>query len=171
MYIGIDPGLKGGISVYLKNENDSEENFYCYEMPITKENQLDINKIIEILKPLSDKGTCFIEKSQAMPGQGVVSMFNYGKNYGILIGLLSAYNIQIVEVSPVSWKKHFYLIKKDKTESVKLADSLNNKEKWKTERGRLLDGKAESFLILKYGMDKKLEKKERKIKRKNQLKK
>lgn len=145
--LGIDPGLKGGISVYKDN------NYFCYEMPvkkIKKDTVLDIKKVIDILKDCSG-GKCFLERSQAMPKQGVVSMFNYGKGYGILLGILHSFNIEVQEVTPQIWKKHFSLIKKEKIDSVSLAEIKNPKEEFRTKRGRILDGKAESFLILEWG--------------------
>lgn len=46
-----------------------------------------------------------IEKAQAMPQQGVCSMFSYGKVYGEILGVIKALRIPYFLVSPQTWKK------------------------------------------------------------------
>jgi crossover junction endodeoxyribonuclease RuvC len=48
---------------------------------------------------------CVIEAASARPGQGVSSMFNFGRSYGIAIGVLSALGVPFTEVAAVSWKR------------------------------------------------------------------
>ena len=49
-----------------------------------------------------------------MPGQGVTSMFNFGRSLGCIEGVISAYQINTQWVTPQAWKKHFGLLKKPK---------------------------------------------------------
>lgn len=49
----------------------------------------------------------YLEQVSAMPGQGVCSMFTFGKNYGRLEGILAAKRIGIVNVTPQKWMKHY----------------------------------------------------------------
>jgi crossover junction endodeoxyribonuclease RuvC len=100
--IGIDPGFKGGISVF---ENDKLKEVIV--MPIKEENdkrKIDATKISEFfLKHRPEKA--IIEQVHAMPGQGVVSMFSFGENYGKVLGVLEALFIPYEIVSPMKWKK------------------------------------------------------------------
>lgn len=154
MFIGIDPGLKGGISII-----DSETNnlFISKEMPLNEDNK-SIN-CKEIFQELCfywhrQQGDvicfCVIEQLQTMPGQNVKATSSSAVNYGKLLAILELLEIPYQEVHPLKWKKAFQLVKKSKYESTAVAKSLFPKEHFMTERGRLMDGKAESLLMAEY---------------------
>jgi crossover junction endodeoxyribonuclease RuvC len=93
-----------------------------------------------------------VEKVGARPGQGTVSMFNFGKSAGYIEGVLSALGIPYQLVPPNKWKNEFSLIGKDKQASIvtcrKLFPELDLK---RTERCRTdSDGKAEATLLAEY---------------------
>jgi crossover junction endodeoxyribonuclease RuvC len=95
-----------------------------------------------------------VEKVGAMPGQGVTSMFHFGKSAGYIEGVLTALGIPYQLVPPVKWKRAFSLVGKDKKASIetcrKLFPELDLK---RTERCRTdSDGKAESALLACYAM-------------------
>jgi len=46
-----------------------------------------------------------VEKVSAMPGQGVTSMFSFGRSLGIIEGIIAAYNIPVTYVTPGVWTK------------------------------------------------------------------
>ena len=46
-----------------------------------------------------------VEKVSAMPGQGVTSMFSFGRTLGIIEGIIAAYNIPVTYVTPGVWTK------------------------------------------------------------------
>lgn len=103
-FIGIDPGKTGGVTVlggYLP---------LIYPMPSTEQ------EIMKLLKSWSQESKCIIEAVHAFPGQGVTSMFTFGKNYGFLRGCLVTLSIPFIEVTPQKWMNYFGL-KKSKTES------------------------------------------------------
>ena len=150
IWIGIDPGAKGGYAiidesriVYSTNARAfpwDDEMFVC-EMRGIK-NLANGAKIVAA-----------VEKVGARPGQGTVSMFNFGKSAGYIEGVLSALGIPYQLVSPATWKKEFSLIGKDKQASIitcrKLFPELDLK---RTEHCRTdSDGKAESLLIAEWG--------------------
>ena len=58
-----------------------------------------------------------IEQVSAMPGQGVTSMFNFGKSFGVLKGICSAMQLSMYFVRPAKWKKYYGLIKTEKDAS------------------------------------------------------
>jgi crossover junction endodeoxyribonuclease RuvC len=47
----------------------------------------------------------FVEQVGAMSGQGVSSVFAFGKSYGITIGVLATLGVPMTFVSPQVWKK------------------------------------------------------------------
>lgn len=138
IYIGIDPGLKGGIAL-IRDESATA-------VPFTK----DLLK--EVCRSLKEPAVCFLEKVGAMPGQGVTSMFNFGTTYGYIMGVLEAFDIPYQLISPQKWKKHFSL-DKDKTKSVETAKRLfPTVSLLPTERcHKENDGMAEALLIALYG--------------------
>ena len=58
-----------------------------------------------------------VEQVNAMPGQGVTSMFNFGQTFGAIKGICAALNLPIFFVRPSKWKKHFELINSSKDAS------------------------------------------------------
>jgi hypothetical protein len=166
LYIGADPGETGAV-VGLR-EDGSPVFFFSY--PLDERDRIKRREFKALIKTglAIDENIrhaiCCLEKSQAMPGQGGVSMFNYGVNYGILLSILELSKIDVVEITPQKWKKEFDLIRKGvpkkelKENSVLKAIELfpnhiehfrrpnkRDKDKW-----ILLDGRAEATLIAEY---------------------
>jgi len=108
-YIGIDVGIRGGITIIENGKID----VFC--MPIMqkivnkkKKNIYDLKKIVEILKPYSNKNVlCLVEIQSVRPGEGGVSAQSNGKGWGQLLGVTTALGFNVVEVSSQRWKKHF----------------------------------------------------------------
>ena len=118
--IGIDPGLTGAIAI-LKNKKV----LGLFEMPIMAEGkknkrQLNSAQLVNILKEntVHDEDIAVVvEQVNAMPGQGVTSMFNFGQTFGAIKGVCAALELPIFFVRPSKWKKHFELINSSKDAS------------------------------------------------------
>ena len=118
--IGIDPGITGAISI-LENSKVIE----VHETPTMidgKKNKRQVNgaQITNIIKKWLNKDKeviVVVEHVNAMPGQGVTSMFNFGQSFGVIKGICSALSLPIYFVRPTKWKKHFNLIKTNKDAS------------------------------------------------------
>ena len=87
-----------------------------------KKNKKQVNgaQVANIIKERLEKDKQIIvvvEHVNAMPGQGVTSMFNFGQSFGVIKGVCSALSIPIYFVRPTKWKKHFNLIKTNKDAS------------------------------------------------------
>jgi len=146
MIIGVDPGLRGGITLISGLHAN-----YCYEMPVD-EDGISACALFDIVETYGDKElVAYVEHAQAMPKQGVVSVFNYGVGFGKMLAALEISGVKIVLVRPAVWKKALKL-PKEKLAAVEMAERLHPIGVFRTERGRLLDGKAEAFLIAHYGM-------------------
>ena len=105
VYIGIDPGKNGGIGAIYSNGES-----YAVKCPET------VQDMVEELSDIKNvhKAKLAIEKAHAFPGQGVTSMFTFGKGYGQWLGIIAAMGISYVEISPFKWQKHYGNFPKDK---------------------------------------------------------
>ena len=118
--IGIDPGVSGAISIL-----EDKKVLKVFDMPTMidgKKNKRQVNgsQVTNIIKEnlYNNKETIVVvEHVNAMPGQGVTSMFNFGQSFGVLKGICAALKLPIYFVRPVKWKKYFNLIKTNKDAS------------------------------------------------------
>ena len=118
--IGIDPGLSGAIAIL---ENNKVLNIF--DMPVMSEGkknkrQLNSAQLVSLLKDNMEHNeeiVVVVEQVNAMPGQGVTSMFNFGQTFGAIKGVCAALELPIFFVRPSKWKKHFELINSSKDAS------------------------------------------------------
>ena len=118
--IGIDPGINGAISI-VENKKIIE----VHDTPTMidgKKNKRQINgaQVTNIIKEILNDGkevVVVVEHVNAMPGQGVTSMFNFGQSFGVIKGICAALSVPFYFVRPSKWKKHFNLIKTNKDAS------------------------------------------------------
>jgi len=150
---GIDPGVSGAICVLNKRKIVE-----VYEMPTMidgKKNKRQVNgaEVTNIfLKELSyekKEAKVVVEQVNAMPGQGVTSMFNFGQSFGVIKGVCAALRLPVYFVRPVKWKKYFNLIKTNKdasrTKVIEIFPNISSKISRKKD-----SNKADSILIAKY---------------------
>lgn len=160
--IGIDPGIFGAIAV-IQNKEVLE----IHDFPILttlkttktksgkqkKKNELDIEEFFimyrNILKTWRPT-LVVIEQVSARPGQGVSSMFSFGRTVGITEAIIRTVGgTHVKYVQPQKWKKHHNLIKKGKDASVALC-RLHYPEMTSTFM-KSKDGRADAVLIAEYG--------------------
>ena len=131
--IGIDPGLNGAIVIMENNKVLS-----VFDMPVMSEGkknkrQLNSAQLVRIIKEntlANDDINVVVEQVNAMPGQGVTSMFNFGQTFGAIKGVCAALELPIFFVRPAKWKKHFELINASKdssrTKVIEMYPTLSN---------------------------------------------
>lgn len=142
IYIGVDPGQKGGYAWIMDGvvrARPWDDLFFAQEM----------RRLVNVK---GESLVAAVEKVGAMPGQGVTSMFHFGRSAGYVEGVLAALRIPYQLIPPAKWKKEFSLIGKDKQASIitcrKLFPELNLR---RTDRCRTdSDGMAEAALIAEY---------------------
>ncbi len=108
--MGIDPGVTGGIAIIHKNGVMNVYRIPVKSVVVNKKDKkvYDLVEIVKILKPFRGKKVLFVqEKVSSHPGEGSVSAFNFGKSSGSTIGVASALEFEVVEISSMKWKKHF----------------------------------------------------------------
>lgn len=135
VFVGIDPGKNGAMAIIGNGMTE-----------VIPFNEKDYERCLLIWA--HEMGGCVVERVNAMPGQGVSSMFSFGQNYGFIQGLLTAYKIPFELVTPRVWKKEFG-VTSDKNTSIAVAKrlfpdvSLKRTERCKKDD----DGCAEALLL------------------------
>lgn len=142
--IGIDPGKSGALAIIYADENNQP--FRIKVIPFEECAYRDA-----LANCVDSRVVCCVEKVGAMPGQGVVSMFNFGHNLGLIEGLLQANKIPYQLVPPQTWKKDFSL-SGDKQSSIDVCKKLfPHVNLLATPRSRKEnDGMAEALLMAEY---------------------
>tara|TARA_B100000780_G_C20812829_1_gene322952 strand:- start:68 stop:556 length:489 start_codon:yes stop_codon:yes gene_type:complete len=150
--IGIDPGLSGGIAIL--EDKKIKELFDMPVMPDGKKNKRQLNSALLVklikdnIKDLEDT-VMIVEQVNAMPGQGVTSMFNFGQTFGAIKGICAALGLPIFFVRPAKWKKHFELINSSKdasrTKAIEMYPSISEQLSKKKDVN-----KSDALLIARY---------------------
>lgn len=154
LFIGIDPGLSGGIAV-LPGSTGVEPR--AWVMPVNgkevaiRQVQCDLRHYAGLC--LSSEILCCMEWAQAMPKQGGCSMFNYGMGFGMLRATLTALFIPHLLVRPRKWKDAVLVgTNKDKDAAIQICHrllpdiSLRRTPQCKTDN----DGMADAICLALY---------------------
>lgn len=121
LYIGVDPGKRGGIAVY----NPSGTGIAYIGYPFTTEGEMaDI--ITDLAVSASFTGDTLhacLEWVNAMPSGGVkmgaTSAFSFGRSFGFYHGLLLGARIGYTQVRPQLWQKSLGLKGRSSSDSAK----------------------------------------------------
>ena len=156
--LGIDPGLSGAIAILEKKKV-----LNLFDMPVMAEGkknkkQLNSAQLVNIIRENSigdEEIAVVVEQVNAMPGQGVTSMFNFGQTFGAIKGICAALNLPIFFVRPSKWKKYFELINSSKdssrTKVIEMYPSLSSQLAKKKDVN-----KSDAILIARYYYDTRL---------------
>ena len=153
--IGIDPGLSGAIAII-----ENKRVLGIFDMPVMAEGkknkrQLNSAQLVNIIRENTNNNEeiiVVVEQVNAMPGQGVTSMFNFGQTFGAIKGVCAALELPIYFVRPTKWKKHFELINSSKdasrTKVIEMYPSLSSQLSKKKDVN-----KSDAILIARYYSD------------------
>lgn len=144
--LGIDPGVSGAVAFYFPAASGR---ISVDDVPVAG-GEISTPHLASMIKRYAPS-LAIVEKVNAFPGQGVCSVFNFGKSYGQVLGVLGSLNIPTHLVSPQKWKKHFSLTS-DKDQSRALAIRLFPAcaDHFKLKKH---DGRAEAALLAVYGSE------------------
>lgn len=98
IYLGIDPGAKGGAVAINVGESGNAYLIECHKW------SEDLSENVEFLRE-RDVARCVIEKVGAMPGQGVTSMFSFGRNFGQWEATIISVAMRHQYAAPQTWMK------------------------------------------------------------------
>ena len=108
IYIGIDPGLNGAIA-FLDTEKGhlSVVDMPTFEVKRNNKAKREVNAagLAHILAAAQKVQGIILERVGAMPGQGVTSVFSFGRSVGLVEGVLAAYLLPVSIVTPQAWQK------------------------------------------------------------------
>ena len=122
-----------------------------------KKNKRQVNgaQVTNIIRERLNDGkeiVVVVEHGNAMPGQGVTSMFNFGQSFGVIKGVCSALSLPIYFIRLTKWKKHFNLINTNKdasrTKVIEIYPEISSKLSRKKD-----SNKADAILIARYFND------------------
>lgn len=154
--VGVDPGREGSLCTLTVLENGEQD--YSFELMPFIGAELDYERLCHIFSSLQD-AHFFIEHSQAMPKNGAVAMFNYGKQFGTLLALAHAFKITYTLVRPTTWTKilhegisHVTYPKPKQRSLIATRRLFPHLDLKKSERCKFPhEGKMDALLIAEYG--------------------
>jgi len=151
--LGIDPGISGAWAIINVNPNTRPVGVEVQDLPTVprgaKGNKLSGTVLHQTLAA-KVWDIAVIEHAQAMPGQGVVSLFEYGRTFGMLEGIINSFYLPLHYVKPRLWKKAAGLIGLDK--DMARAKALDMFPEMIAHLRRKKDhNRAEAMLIAYYG--------------------
>jgi crossover junction endodeoxyribonuclease RuvC len=147
--IGIDPGLTGAIAAL----DDASQLILCADLPVIRSGKLawiDSNEFTSLLMQCRDgrPAQIMLERSQAMPGQGVSSSFCTGVVMGSILAACQRVAIPLHIVTAAVWKRSMGL-GSDKSASLDKARLLFPT----ADLDRVKDhNRAEALLLAYYGL-------------------
>jgi crossover junction endodeoxyribonuclease RuvC len=104
--LGIDVGLNGAIALVVDGELIS-----VVDMPTVTldrngkaKRQVSVPELVQIVKDF-DPTDAYVEKVFAMAGQGVTSVFSFGRSLGVVEGVLTTMKIKTTLMTPQTWQK------------------------------------------------------------------
>lgn len=99
--IGVDPGNTGGLC------HLSDTALQVWDMPVVdgSVNPHGLASIIYDLTMQVSVSVVVVEAVHSMPGQGVASTFKFGTGFGMILGVLAAFELPMLRVSPTKWTR------------------------------------------------------------------
>lgn len=105
--LGIDPGAHGALAFF----NPDHGILDIIDMPIVAvkrgaktKNEISAQMLAAIVRARR-VDRAILEKVGAMPGQGVSSMFAFGRGVGTIEGVLAALHVPVDYVTPQTWQR------------------------------------------------------------------
>jgi len=151
-FLGVDPGVNGGLAVVAVADGAASVLVECIDIPVVgtgAKERVDVAAIrnfIDRHRPVR----ALIERAQAMPRQGSSSGFKYGRAVGAIEATVALCSIPMEIVEPSAWKRFWHLPGKDKEaarqKAVQLFPGAHAVLARKRDHGR-----SEAMLVALYG--------------------
>ena len=107
MILAIDPGAKGALAFFRPDQGTLELiDTPTVEVKRGQKLKTEISpQMLAAIIRARNPSIAILEIVGAMPGQGVSSMFQFGRGVGMLEGILSALDVPVTYISPLGWQK------------------------------------------------------------------
>jgi crossover junction endodeoxyribonuclease RuvC len=149
--LGIDPGLSGALAFLdTKTGMIAVEDMPTVTVMRNRKEKREVSpQLVAAIVIKRHVEAAFLEKVNAMAGQGVSSVFSFGRSAGIIEGVLAAFDIPTTLVTPQTWQKAMG-VRGGKDGSRERAMQLfpAGAELFQRKKD---DGRSDASLIAKYG--------------------
>lgn len=141
--LGIDPGKSGGMA--LAGADGSVVVAEAFRA------ELNASALVRRWKELYNITKAVMENVHAFPGQGVVSAFSFGENFGFWKGLLAAHGIRVEYVEPRVWQKSLGVRLPGHVQKTAHKNALKNLAAERNPHLKVSLATADAILIASYG--------------------
>lgn len=109
LVIGVDPGASGAVALF----RPATGGLTIHDMPTLHverggraKREVSASHLAQILRGEEALSLiAYVEQVGARPGQGVSSMFQFGRSVGIVEGVLAGFAIPVERVTPQRWRR------------------------------------------------------------------
>jgi crossover junction endodeoxyribonuclease RuvC len=113
VFLGIDPGAGGAVAAYVPRSEGHDEVLHVVDMPtfVIQRGKREVRHVDPaglariMAEQVGPRTYACVEKVGAMPGQGVASMFAFGRAAGVIEGVLAGLQLRYDLVSPQVWQR------------------------------------------------------------------
>lgn len=149
--LGIDPGISGALALLTALGELTVADLPTIEIERggKAKRSIDAMALADMIRAMHPTHA-IIERVGAMPGQGVASMFSFGRSVGQIEGIVATLAVPVSYVTPQTWRRSLS-VPAGKDGSRLRASQLMPAyaERWRRSRD---DGRAEAALIALYGI-------------------
>ena len=155
IFLGVDPGISGAVAFLTITGTLKVFDMPSREIDGGGKNKREIDSAAMaalIRRETADHKelNATFERVGAMPGQGVTSMFSFGRSVGMIEGILAALTIPVSYVAPVKWKRAMQVPAGKDGARLRASQMMPAyAAEWRLKKH---DGRAEAALIALYGM-------------------
>lgn len=104
--MSIDPGLSGAIAVFIDDVLIDIVDTPTHELTRNNKTKRQISaSALAGIFTQHHPDHVVVEKVTAMPGNGATSMFSFGRSFGVIEGIVGAFEIPATYVMPSVWTK------------------------------------------------------------------
>ena len=97
LYVGIDPGKQGALAAI-------DGTLKVRLLAKAPDSAAGMADLVRAVRRLGSIRLAVLERTQAMPGNGVVAMHNYGRHAGAWEGVLAALRVPVTQPYPKVWQ-------------------------------------------------------------------
>lgn len=104
--LGIDVGLNGALALVEGGQLLEVHDMPTFSMERNGKNKRMVNaQALHLIIRGAKADAAYLERLNAMPGQGVTSMFSMGQSLGVVLGVLAACEVPTTTIPPRTWQK------------------------------------------------------------------
>lgn len=104
--LGIDVGLNGAIALVENGQLLEVHDMPTVSLERNNKTKRMVNaQALALIIRRAKADAAYLERLNAMPGQGVTSMFSMGQSLGVVLGVLAACEVPTTTIPPRTWQK------------------------------------------------------------------